>query len=87
MRYIINSTERLPSANSTTSYFTTQLVPPAPNVKTAKLMYVNIPNMFYNIQAGINDTLSFADSGGAHSLTVPAGVYTITTIQAQIQSQ
>ena len=84
--YVINSAKRTPNSASSSS-FEIQLTKPILTPKSVKLKWLIIPNSIYNVRDGINNKLDFTDTGGAHTITIPAGAYTITTLISQIQSQ
>lgn len=83
--HIINSKDRtLVSASS--CYFTVPINPPVLNPKKVTLKWLSMPNTFYNVRQGINNSIAFTDGTGAHTAIIPPGAYSIDNLLARVSS-
>ena len=56
------------------------------HIKTVMVHQAIVPNVFYNIRTGQNDTINFTENGQvATSATIPEGQYVLADLQAQLK--
>jgi hypothetical protein len=53
-------------------------------ILSVSLRSVSIPNLFYNVVTGLNDTIIIADAGPAVVVTIEEGFYDLATLAAAI---
>jgi hypothetical protein len=56
------------------------------NVRRIRLMTTEIPNSQNVIRTGVNDSLDFVDAAATLTATIPAGVYTMSTLATAVQT-
>ena len=82
-RLLLSSQDRVSESTSSSDYYL-NLVEPISG--SYQLQHILIPNSFYSIVAGENDVIYFYD-GSNRTATLTAGVYTTTTLIAEIDTQ
>lgn len=83
----ISSRDKLPESSSN-SDFVVQLPEAAltQGVRGVSVKTVCVPNVFSNIRAGVNNTLTFTDSvSGLLTTTIPAGQYSVSTLITAVE--
>lgn len=87
MHYIIDSKNRNQVGEANACNFVITLNPPMARVKKATLLWANIPNTLYNVQAGINDTIELIDPFGPSNIQIPAQFYSVPALVATLSSK
>jgi hypothetical protein len=82
--HVVCSKNRNPTSPSST-YFTVPVSPAITKAKQVSLKWLSVSNTLYNIRAGVNNTLTFTDAGGGHTVTLPPSSYTIASLTTKLQ--